>query len=76
MASGQQVAFQPALAQMLAQHLDDAALEREMVITWHRRRDPLALPGRLQPNPGFIGIDSESALAAGLLFGSPEFQRR
>ena len=41
-----------------------------------RRRDPLALPGRLQPNPGFIGIDSESALAAGLLFGSPEFQRR
>ena len=41
-----------------------------------RRRDPLALPGRLQPNPGLIGIDSESALAAGLLFGSPEFQRR
>ena len=41
-----------------------------------RRRDPLALPGRLQPNPSFVGIDSESALAAGLLFGSPEFQRR
>ncbi len=41
-----------------------------------RRRDPLALPGRLQPNPSLIGIDSEAALAAGLLFGSPEFQRR
>ena len=41
-----------------------------------RRRDPLALPGRLQSNSGLIGIDSESALAAGLLFGSPEFQRR
>jgi uncharacterized protein (DUF1800 family) len=41
-----------------------------------RRRDPLALPGRLQPNPGLSGIDSESALASGLLFGSPEFQRR
>jgi uncharacterized protein (DUF1800 family) len=41
-----------------------------------RRRDPLALPGRVQPNPNLTGIDSESALAAGLLFGSPEFQRR
>jgi uncharacterized protein (DUF1800 family) len=41
-----------------------------------RRRDPLALPGRLKPNPGLSGIDSQSALAAGLLFGSPEFQRR
>jgi uncharacterized protein (DUF1800 family) len=38
--------------------------------------DPLVLPGRLQPTPSFIGVDSESALAAGLLFGSPEFQRR
>ena len=41
-----------------------------------RHGDPLVLPGRLQPNPNFIGVDSESALAAGLLFGSPEFQRR
>jgi uncharacterized protein (DUF1800 family) len=41
-----------------------------------RRRDPLALPGRLHPNPNLSGIDSQSALAAGLLFGSPEFQRR
>jgi uncharacterized protein (DUF1800 family) len=41
-----------------------------------RRRDPLALKGRGWRDPDLVSLDSESALAAGLLFGSPEFQRR
>ena len=42
-----------------------------------RKRDPLAVvTGKgLQPE-NITGLDSQSALAAGLLFGSPEFQRR
>ena len=42
-----------------------------------RKRDPLAVvTGKAWRPENMSGIDSESALAAGLLFGSPEFQRR
>jgi len=41
-----------------------------------RRRDPLAVVPRNRHDGDLTGIDSQSALAAGLLFGSPEFQRR
>ena len=41
-----------------------------------RRRDPLAVVPRYRKDGDLTGIDSQSALAAGLLFGSPEFQRR
>ncbi len=42
-----------------------------------RKRDPLAVvAGKTWRPEDMSGIDSESALAAGLLFGSPEFQRR
>ena len=41
-----------------------------------RRRDPLATVPRNRKDGDLTGIDSQSALAAGLLFGSPEFQRR
>lgn len=41
-----------------------------------RRRDPLAVVPRSIHEGDLASIDSESALAAGLLFGSPEFQRR
>jgi uncharacterized protein (DUF1800 family) len=41
-----------------------------------RRRDPLAVVPRNRKDGDLTGIDSQSALAAGLLFGSPEFQRR
>ncbi|HEY6374527.1 MAG TPA: DUF1800 domain-containing protein [Edaphobacter sp.] len=42
-----------------------------------RKRDPLALvAGKPWRPENMSGLDSESALAAGLLFGSPEFQRR
>ncbi len=41
-----------------------------------RRRDPLAVVPRRRQDGDLSNIDSESALAAGLLFGSPEFQRR
>ena len=40
-----------------------------------RKRDPLAIAARSHRDD-LAGVDSESALAAGLLFGSPEFQRR
>jgi len=40
-----------------------------------RRRDPLAVAGARRPTE-MADVDTESALAAGLLFGSPEFQRR
>jgi uncharacterized protein (DUF1800 family) len=41
-----------------------------------RKRDPLAVVPRNRKDGDLTGIDSQSALAAGLLFGSPEFQRR
>jgi hypothetical protein len=40
-----------------------------------RKRDPLAIVARGHRDGDPIGVDSESALAAGL-FGFPEFQRR
>jgi uncharacterized protein (DUF1800 family) len=40
-----------------------------------RRRDPLSVASP-STHLDLAGVDSESALAAGLLFGSPEFQRR
>lgn len=64
---------------ILAQISTDASQQvasLKQVAVKDRRGDPLALPGRPKPNPNLTGIDSESALAAGLLFGSPEFQRR
>jgi uncharacterized protein (DUF1800 family) len=41
-----------------------------------RKRDPLAVKGPAKRDTDMAKLDSESALAAGLLFGSPEFQRR
>ena len=41
-----------------------------------RRRDPLAVAGGPRRPTEMADVDTESALAAGLLFGSPEFQRR
>jgi uncharacterized protein (DUF1800 family) len=41
-----------------------------------RKRDPLSVVPRNRKDGDLTGIDSQSALAAGLLFGSPEFQRR
>ncbi len=41
-----------------------------------RKRDPLAVVPRTRHDGDITTIDSQSALAAGLLFGSPEFQRR
>ncbi len=41
-----------------------------------RKRDPLAVAGPGRHNLNAPPVDSESALAAGLIFGSPEFQRR
>jgi uncharacterized protein (DUF1800 family) len=66
---------QTILAQISTDANHQVASLRQVAVK-DRRRDPLALPGRLQPNPNLNGIDSEAALAAGLLFGSPEFQRR
>lgn len=41
-----------------------------------RKRDPFAVAPRNHHDGDLTNIDSQSALAAGLLFGSPEFQRR
>ena len=38
--AGQQIAFEPALALVLAQHLHDPAVRREMVIVWIASRRP------------------------------------
>src|SRR5690348_17784333 len=41
MTAGQQVAFQPALAHVLAEHLHDAAVASEVLIDWNNRFHPL-----------------------------------
>ena len=41
MATGEEVALEPALAEVLAQYLHHAALGGEVVIPRHRLRDPL-----------------------------------
>jgi hypothetical protein len=40
------------------------------------KRDPLVARGLEEQQEAMVQPDSQSALAAGLLFGSPEFQRR
>ena len=41
MPAGQQIAFQPALAHVLAQHLHHAAIRRQMLVVWQNLRVPL-----------------------------------
>src|SRR2546423_606229 len=41
MAAGEKVAFEPALALVLAQHLADASLGRQMIVALDEIRDPL-----------------------------------
>ena len=65
-----------AILTQISADADQQEASLKQVAIKDRRRDPLALPGRLHPNPNLSGIDSQAALAAGLLFGSPEFQRR
>ena len=45
----------------------------QQVVVKDRRRDPLAMQANLTKTPV---ADPQAALAAGMLFGSPEFQRR
>lgn len=65
---------QTILAQVSGDPEQQEASLRQVAIK-DRRRDPLAIAGQKQLTE-MSGIDTESALAAGLLFGSPEFQRR
>src|SRR5205085_2700161 len=43
MASGQQIAFEPTLTQMLAQHLHDPAIWRNMIVAWDYALDQAAI---------------------------------
>lgn len=56
---------------------DQQEASLKQVTVKDRKRDPLAVvSGKAWRPEDMSGIDSQSALAAGLLFGSPEFQRR
>jgi uncharacterized protein (DUF1800 family) len=68
---------QAVLAQITADPTQQESSLRQVVIE-DRRRDPLALrdAARHSPNPRETPPDPQTALTAGLLFGSPEFQRR
>jgi uncharacterized protein (DUF1800 family) len=70
---------QAILAQITADPAQQEASLRQVTIL-DRRRDPFALrgPGPAPGNSSAIPtpLDTPAALAAGLLFGSPEFQRR
>jgi uncharacterized protein (DUF1800 family) len=67
---------QAILAQINADPTQQEASLRQVAIE-DRHRDPLALrAARQNPNPRETPPDPQTALAAGLLFGSPEFQRR
>ena len=65
---------QTILSQVSADPMQREASLRQ-VAAKDRRRDPLAVTGP-RPHAEIGGTDTESALAAGLLLGSPEFQRR
>jgi len=66
---------QTILAQISTDAEQQEASLRQVAVK-DNKRDPLAIHTRLKRDDEMAGIDSESALAAGLLFGSPEFQRR
>jgi uncharacterized protein (DUF1800 family) len=67
---------QTILTQISADAEQQEASLRQVTIR-DRKRDALAVvSGKAWRPEDMSGIDSESALAAGLLFGSPEFQRR
>jgi uncharacterized protein (DUF1800 family) len=68
---------QAILAQISADPTQQEASLRQVTIE-DRHRDPFALGGaaRQNPNPKETPPDPQTALAVGLLFGSPEFQRR
>ena len=66
---------QTILAQVTSDPEEQEASLRQVTIK-DRRRDPLAVTGAARRPGDMAGVDTESALAAGLLFGSPEFQRR
>jgi uncharacterized protein (DUF1800 family) len=65
---------QTILAQISVDPAQQEASLRQVSVQ-DRRRDPLAVAGNRRPED-MENLDLESALAAGLLFGSPEFQRR
>jgi uncharacterized protein (DUF1800 family) len=69
---------QAILAEITGDPTQQAASLRQVAIE-DRHRDPLALLGAglfQNPNPRDTPPNPQAALAAGLLFGSPEFQRR
>ncbi len=65
---------QTILTQVTADPEQQEASLRQIAVK-DRRRDPLAVAGSRRPSD-MAGTDIQTALAAGLLFGSPEFQRR
>ena len=66
---------QTILAQVTSDPAQQEASLRQVAVK-DRKRDPLAITGTARRPADMAGVDTESALAAGLLFGSPEFQRR
>jgi len=66
---------QTILAQIGADPEQQQASRRQVAIK-ERRRDPSPIKARGWRDRNPTSLDSESALAAALLFGSPEFQRR
>jgi uncharacterized protein (DUF1800 family) len=66
---------QTILAQISTDPAQQEASLRQVAIK-DRRRDPLATTPRNRRDADLSTVDPASALAAGLLFGSPEFQRR
>jgi uncharacterized protein (DUF1800 family) len=70
----------PQTRQAILAQIDTAPAQQEaslrQIAVKDRRRDPFALIGvGVQPGKA-VPLDPQAALAAGLLFGSPEFQRR
>ena len=68
MPAGQQVAFEPALALVLAQHLHDPAVGREMVVIREGLRDPGAVRDleHILPAVGIVLVGAEQAEVARL----------
>jgi uncharacterized protein (DUF1800 family) len=67
---------QTILAQISADRDQQEASLRQIAVK-NAKRDPLTVRGLVRPpDASNAPMDTEAALAAGLLFGSPEFQRR
>ncbi|WP_263365743.1 DUF1800 domain-containing protein [Edaphobacter bradus] len=65
---------QTILTQISSDREQQEASLRQVAVK-NRNRDPLAIAGGRRPE-AMATVDPTTALAAGLLFGSPEFQRR